>query len=614
MSGTETLKYVLFGEDRGASDALTKFGTAAEKGSERASNALSRLSGLIGGEVGEALDKTAAGFDALGSSGSTMSGRLMGTGAAVVGLGAAMQMMASGDVAAQQQLQATVEATGKAYDGFGQDVDELIAKQEKFGNTDGDVKDALRVLTQSYQDPAAALDKMGLATDLAAAKHISLGQAAELVAKAHGGAGRLFKEFGIEVGKGADGTADYDAALAELSTRLDGQAAASVDNFSGRIGEMKTKVENVASAIAEQYGPQVTMAGTVLAGLGGAIQGFIAIKNLEILAHTRSAVATAASTTVTLVASGAQKAMAAAQWLVNAAMSANPIMLLVLAIAALVAGFIYAYNHSETFRRIVDQVWGAIKAAIGGVIDWLIAVVPQAFAWVKNAFLNYTPLGLVISHWDQIKGAVMTVVNWFRSAVPAALQAIKNAFMNYTPVGLVISHWEQINSAVSNAIASVMSYVSALPGRIISALSGLGSRACSIGTDLIQGVIDGISAMASSVANKARDVVTGAINAAKNALGIESPSRVFYEIGAFSGAGLVNALEDQHSAVAASGAGLARAAIPDTLPAFAGGSTGRGGGSVEQLVPVNIQVDGMTIVQAILKVKRQGGGMALGLA
>ena len=45
----------------------------------------------------------------------------------------------------------------------------------------------------------------------------------------------------------------------------------------------------------------------------------------------------------------------------NAALSANPIGLVVIAIAALVAGLIYAYQHSATFRAIVQ---GAMKAVV----------------------------------------------------------------------------------------------------------------------------------------------------------------------------------------------------------------------------------------------------------
>ncbi|MDM2382246.1 phage tail protein [Mycobacteroides abscessus] len=64
------------------------------------------------------------------------------------------------------------------------------------------------------------------------------------------------------------------------------------------------------------------------------------------------------------------KAAAAAQRIWNLAMTANPIGLVVTAIAALAAGIIYAYNHSETFRKIVDAAWAAIKVAAEAVVKW----------------------------------------------------------------------------------------------------------------------------------------------------------------------------------------------------------------------------------------------------
>lgn len=83
-----------------------------------------------------------------------------------------------------------------------------------------------------------------------------------------------------------------------------------------------------------------------------------------------SKVATIAKTVAEKVAAGASKAMAAAQWLLNAAMTANPIGLVIAAIAALVAAFVIAYNKSETFRKIVQAVWNTITSVAGKVLEF----------------------------------------------------------------------------------------------------------------------------------------------------------------------------------------------------------------------------------------------------
>lgn len=64
--------------------------------------------------------------------------------------------------------------------------------------------------------------------------------------------------------------------------------------------------------------------------------------------------------------------MTIAQWNLNAAMAANPIGLLIIGISALIAGIVYAYNKSETFRRGLNAVWEVIKGTGMAIWDYLI--------------------------------------------------------------------------------------------------------------------------------------------------------------------------------------------------------------------------------------------------
>jgi SLT domain-containing protein len=70
----------------------------------------------------------------------------------------------------------------------------------------------------------------------------------------------------------------------------------------------------------------------------------------------------------------ASKAWAAVQWLVNAALTANPIGIVIVAIAALAAGIVIAYKRSDTFRRVVDTVFRAIRGAVGTAVNFIIGL------------------------------------------------------------------------------------------------------------------------------------------------------------------------------------------------------------------------------------------------
>ena len=148
-----------------------------------------------------------------------------------------------------------------------------------------------------------------------------------------------------------------------------------------------------------------------LGGLGGA---FLALASKIGL----TTAATIAKTTAEMVASGASKALAAAQWLVNAAMAANPIGLVVLALAALVAAFVYAYQNSEDFRKIVD---GALQFVKGGA---------EAVAkWFMNDFLGF---------WKgAFDGAGKTLDSWGKGVD----QTNKNVNKWFADTGKGIQNW-----------------------------------------------------------------------------------------------------------------------------------------------------------------------------
>lgn len=102
------------------------------------------------------------------------------------------------------------------------------------------------------------------------------------------------------------------------------------------------------------------------------IKGLISVLRPSFIADTAAKIA---NTAATLTSAAAQKAHAAvalasaakirvitaAQWLWNAALTANPIGLIIAGIAALGAGLVWACNTFEGFRAVVDTVWSGLK-------------------------------------------------------------------------------------------------------------------------------------------------------------------------------------------------------------------------------------------------------------
>lgn len=83
------------------------------------------------------------------------------------------------------------------------------------------------------------------------------------------------------------------------------------------------------------------------------------------------------------------KLATAAQWLFNAALSANPIGLVIIGLVALIAGLVYLWNTSEGFRNFWINAWESIKntcsIAIDGISKFFTDTIPSAFDSLINS-------------------------------------------------------------------------------------------------------------------------------------------------------------------------------------------------------------------------------------
>lgn len=189
------------------------------------------------------------------------------------------------------------------------------------------------------------------------------------------------------------------------------------------------------------------------------------------------------------------------------AMKANVIGIVITAVAALVAGFIYLWNNCEGFRNFFINMWNGIKSFFAGVVSWFQSAVQSisnffSSAWtaIKNTWSAVT--GFFSGVWRGIVNVFSGVSSWFGSLFSGAWQAITNAFSGVTTFFAGI--WTKIKGAFSGA------------------LSGMAS----IGSDIIRGLWNGINNMVGWIGEKIQSFGENVLSGIKNFFGIKSPSRV----------------------------------------------------------------------------------------
>lgn len=179
---------------------------------------------------------------------------------------------------------------------------------------------------------------------------------------------------------------------------------------------------------------------------------------------------------------------------------------------------------------------------INGIVSWFTRLPSMAFsalASLAGGIARIATTALSRFRSAIISGAT-TAIGFIRG-IPGRARAALSALGSLI-AGVATSALSRFRSAISSGASNAVSLVRGIPGRVRGALSGIGSLLAGAGADLMRGMIGGIRSMAGSLASTARSVVGGAVSAAKSALGISSPSKVFAAIGRDTGRGFIKGL------------------------------------------------------------------------
>jgi HPt (histidine-containing phosphotransfer) domain-containing protein len=310
------------------------------------------------------------------------------------------------DAAAQDKLAGVLERTTGATQAQLAAASAYVDKMAlATGVADDQLRPALAKLASATGDIGKAQSDLALALDVSAASGKSVEQVAAAMAKGYDGSvGALQKMIpGLKDATGA--SKDMTVVQAELA-RMTGGAASDAANtaagqfkiFQLQMAELQETLGAALIPVIEALMPLLRGAASLAAANTTAIKvlvGIVASLAAGILIANGVMKAYAAVQTLIKVATAA---WSVAQYALNVALTANPIGLIIVAVAALTAGVIIAYKKSETFREIVDRLWGVFK--------------------------RYTVLGQVISHFDSIRAVIERVVGVMQSAIGYAQSLI----------------------------------------------------------------------------------------------------------------------------------------------------------------------------------------------
>lgn len=302
--------------------------------------------------------------------------------------------------------------------------------------------------------------------------------------------------------------------------------------------QSQSDLTQAMSDLGQAFMPVVTgvtnMAAALVSGLQPAADWFV--QNLPIIAPILAGIATAVGilTVASMAQSAATTIAATAQGLLNAALSANPIVLVVALIAGLIAAIVLLWNNSEAFRNFVtgafDAIMSVAQTVIDAIVNFFTATVPNAIGVVVGFFQNLwnTIVSVFNGALGTVSGFVGNVVRFFTSDVP-------NGIMNMLSAAGQIPG--QIASFLGDALSSAWNFVGNFAGaaidaasqfvsNIINGLSGLGWQVVSIGSDIVSGIWEGISGAGGWLMDQISGFASGVVDGIKGFFGIHSPSTV----------------------------------------------------------------------------------------
>ncbi len=232
-------------------------------------------------------------------------------------------------------------------------------------------------------------------------------------------------------------------------------------------------------------------------------------------------------------------------------------------IAAAIAGAAYLiYKNWDFLKAKFGELWTGIKAYFSAGWSALRNMTAAAWNGIKNVFSTAVAAvaGYLSGLWEDTKRFFSEGWEAVSSMTAAAWDGIKNVFsaIKEPILGLLSGMWTGIKEAFNGGIVGVSKLIIdwSPMGIFYQAMQPvlsyfgveLPQKFTEFGSMLLQGLVDGIKGMAGQAKEAIEGVGSGVVGWFKEKLGINSPSRVFIEMGGFLSEGAAIGIERHQSA------------------------------------------------------------------
>jgi len=331
------------------------------------------------------------------------------------------------------------------------------------GVADDQLRPALAALARATGDVGKSQGDMGIALDVAAATGKDVTSVADAMAKGYAGNTGALGKLLPGLDKATVKSGDMKKIMGEMARMTGGTAAKAADTASGKMQRAALAMNEMKETAGTALLPVLSKLGDMLGGIAAWAQKNQGAFKAIVIVLGLLAGAILVLNGVVKVVTILTEAWSIAQAIFNAIMDANPIVLIIIGIIALIAVIVLAYKKSATFRAIVQGAFRAIAAAGKAVVNalaaawrWLWGVLKAvwAFIWANvispliDAFrLAKAAAGvaadLIGKAWDGLKSALNTVWQWVKTHVFDPMKAAFDAVVD--AVKTVIDWIKKIN-------------------------------------------------------------------------------------------------------------------------------------------------------------------------